>query len=258
MDESYSRYYRELWYRHWWWRARHRLVLRQVSQLLGGSEEPPASPLILDIGCCGGVTFDDLSRFGTVHGLEPDPLLVDNEPRWRHCIEQAAFGPEYRSPRRYDLILMLDVLEHIEDDAGAVANLYRMLAPGGYLLLTVPALHSLWSVHDEVNHHYRRYHRQELDQLMLSRGFEIVRSRYLFSWSLGLVYLRKWLSPRRTTQYRVRVPMAPINALCHGLTAFEERLVQFTGLRSPAGSSLMVVARRPAPLAQKSPSEWAA
>ena len=81
MQESYSTLYADLWRRHWWWRAYGReLVMRTVEQLFGGKDKPSPQRTIFDIGCAGGVSFDDLSRYGEVYGSEPDPTLVDSCP----------------------------------------------------------------------------------------------------------------------------------------------------------------------------------
>jgi len=246
MQENYSRSYPELWRRHWWWRVRHGLVLQVVDRCLR-SAQIPTTPQLLDIGCVGGLAFDALSHFGDVYGIEPDPLLVDSCPRWRDRIEMTKFGREYNSPRKYDLVLLLDVLEHIEDDHGAIADIWNLLNPGGQLVLTVPALMSLWSVHDEVNLHYRRYSGQRLRKVLTEQGFEIVVMNYCFTWPLGLMYLRKLLlgrKPRPNQDYSVRIPPWPINALFFGLSRFEQWLMH-RGVRLPIGSSLLAVARRP-------------
>src|SRR4029079_14886838 len=94
--------------------------------------------------------------FGAVEGLEPDAGVV-TDPRWQPAIRSAPLGPDFRAEEPYDLILLLDVLEHIADDVAALAAARRALRPGGHLLVTVPALPWLWSRHDEANHHHRRY-----------------------------------------------------------------------------------------------------
>ncbi len=247
MHQSYSQYYADLWRRHWWWRVRHEVVLGELSRLLppvsaDSSSEPPR---ILDIGCAGGVAFDDFSRFGDVYGIEPDAQLVESTPRWRHRVEQTMFGPNYRADQPFDVILMLDVLEHIEDDAGTLQSLFSLLKPGGHAILTVPSLNWLWSVHDDINLHFRRYHRRPLRALLTQSGFHVRRLKYLFGWSLPLVYLRKWLSPKDLKEYRVDVPSAPVNLVFAGLTRCENALSNLLGLSPPLGSSLLAVIQRP-------------
>jgi SAM-dependent methyltransferase len=247
MQATYSSIYADLWRRHWWWRVRHELVLRTVAQLCP-EHAPSVQPRhIFDIGCAGGVSFDDLSRYGAVSGLEPDPTLVDACPQWRARIELTGFGPAYVPSRQYDLVLMLDVLEHLENDTAALHSLRHLLKPGAHAILTVPALQSLWSVHDVINRHYRRYDKTGLRRLLEDSGFTVRDLRYFFFWPLGLMYLRKLLfgtQQRPGKSYTVTVPATPVNRLLIGLSRLEQRLMRF-GLRWPLGSSLLAVVEKP-------------
>jgi SAM-dependent methyltransferase len=221
--------------------------MRTVEQLFHGDDTPPSQRAIFDIGCAGGVSFDDLSRYGEVYGSEPDPTLVDSCPRWRHCIELTGFGPNYSASRQYNLVLMLDVLEHIEDAAGALGNLRQLLKPGGHAILTVPALQSLWSVHDVVNQHHRRYDKMGLHRLIKDSGLVVRELRYFFIWPLGLMYLRKLsfgTKQRARKSYTVTVPPAPVNRLFAGISRTELKLMRL-GVHWPLGSSLLAVAERP-------------
>src|SRR5438132_4976525 len=247
MQESDSTIYVDLWRHHWWWRARHELVMHTVEQLLHEDDTPPPARNILDIGCAGGVSFDDLSRYGEVYGVEPDANLVDSCPQWRERIELIRFGPSYSALRQYDLVLMLDVLEHIEDGAMALGHVRQLLKPGGLAILTVPALQSLWSVHDVINLHYRRYDKRGFKRLIEDSGFTVRDLRYFFIWPLGLMYLRKLLlgtKQRPGKSYTVRVPFPPVNRLFVGLSRSEQRLMRF-GICWPLGSSLLAVVERP-------------
>jgi SAM-dependent methyltransferase len=221
--------------------------MHTVEQLLHGDQTPPSGRTIFDIGCAGGVSFDDLSQYGEVYGLEPDPTLVDACPQWRERIELTGFGSDYSPLRQYDLVLMLDVLEHIEDDTAALGSLHHLLKPGGRAILTVPALQLLWSVHDVVNRHYRRYHKMGLQLLLEASGFAVLNLQYFFIWPLGLLYLRRLLlgtKQRPGKSYTVTVPSAPVNRLFAGLSHTEQRLMQL-GVRWPLGSSLLAVVERP-------------
>jgi SAM-dependent methyltransferase len=243
MDAAYAQGYLDLWRKHWWWQVRHQIVLGLAGGLL--RDRGPSPPTILDIGCLGGAAFDDLEALGTVYGLEPDPHLVDCQPRWRHRVRQATFGRDFQDPRSYDLVLMLDVLEHIQDDAGALERLHGALKPGGHAIVTVPALPSLWSRHDEVNHHFRRYRRGPLRRLLHGAGFEVIELRYLFLWTLGLMYLRKLVANGQGTQYRVGIPSRPVNAVFRGLCAIERWCFRSMRVGPPLGSSLLAVVQRP-------------
>jgi SAM-dependent methyltransferase len=238
MHESYSQYYADLWRRHWWWQVRHEVVMRELSHLLPSVSESAGKPQILDIGCAGGVAFDDFSRFGEVTGIEPDSQLINSSPQWRSRIEQRPFAPDYQPGQLFDVITMLDVLEHIEDDVGTLHHLHSLLKLGG---------HSLWwltSIHDEINLHFRRYHRKPFKKLLEDTGFEVLKLRYVFGWSVGLVYLRTWLKPKNIEDYHVKVPYAPVNAIFAGLTRCENSIVNTVGLSPPLGSSLLAVVRK--------------
>ncbi len=252
MQESYSKAYADLWRGHWWWQARHRIVLRLLDRWqkdfcndISPSQAIAARPAILDIGCAGGVAFDDWSRYGDVYGIEPDENLISKTSNWYERIEHTPFDAAYRSPRAYDVVLMLDVLEHIEDDDAATRKLYGILKPGGCAILTVPALPSLWSVHDEVNLHFRRYTKTTLSAVVRRAGFEICELRYLFFWSLGLVYARKWLSRGQPDAYSVSVPPRPINALMRSCSLCEAWLTETLRIPVPCGSSLVAILRKP-------------
>lgn len=249
MDSAYSRQYSTLWRSHWWWRARHRVVMKQLQLAVAPWQSQSIRPLLLDIGCGGGLAFDDFTSLTDVHGVEPDPELVNAVPRWRDRVHFAPFSPEYQDPdgRRYHIAVMLDVLEHLEDDAGCLRNVARHLQEDGRFICTVPALPSLWSRHDEVNRHYRRYRPMELYRRMSESGFEVESMRYLFGWSVPLVYARKWCfraNGQAGDRYQVQTPNALVNNVMAWLTHTEEWLVERTGWSIPMGSSLLAMGRR--------------
>ncbi len=152
---------------------------------------------ILDVGCGDGLFFEHLERFGHVDGLEPDGTLV-NDPRWRSRIRIARLEQGDQGPDSYDLVLMLDVLEHIEDERGALSAAYSALRPGGHLLVTVPALSWLWSRHDEANAHFRRYGHRGLGRVLENAGFAVETVRYFFVWTVAPLVVRRWLGPAGT------------------------------------------------------------
>jgi SAM-dependent methyltransferase len=245
VQDEYARHYRTLWDRHWWWRSRESYLLRWVARLC---QEPQRGGLrILDVGCGDGLFFDRLERFGRVEGVEPDASLV-SDPRWRDRIRVAAVGEGALPRSAYDLVLMLDVLEHIADDRAALAEVRGALKPGGHLLLTVPALRVLWSRHDEVNEHHRRYHRRGLTRLLGSAGFAVRDVRYFFAWTVAPLLVRRWLSPAGGTGRRrlaadvaTTVPPAPVNHFLTLVSRGDHALGRV--VRWPLGSSLMALAR---------------
>lgn len=245
MLAAYAKNYRRLWEDHWWWQARRRFVLDWLERLSARR----APERILDIGCGDGLFFDALSRFGEPWGVETDEGLVDPSGKWAARIKIAPFGAGYEDGRDYGLITMLDSLEHIEDDAAAARRAAALLAPGGFFFLTVPALPSLWSVHDEANKHFRRYTRAALRAVLEGAGLEVETVGSFFGWPVLPLYARKLLGGGKTPaeaagDYAVLPPPRPVNAVLYAATALEQSLSGPYG--TPIGSSLFAVARRKA------------
>jgi SAM-dependent methyltransferase len=244
---DYAQGYRLLWEHHWWWRSREAYLLGWIGRL---HRRAPRSRLrILDVGCGDGLFFERLEAFGPVEGLEPDANVV-TDPRWRDQIRPAALGEPSAAVREksYDLVLMLDVLEHIADDREALRAARSAVRPGGHLLLTVPALGWLWSRHDEVNDHFRRYNRSLLVALLRDAGFKVETVRYFFVWTVAPMLVRRWVSrPRAGRAGRpardaaVSIPPTPVNKLLTLASRGEHALGNL--IRWPIGSSLLALAR---------------
>lgn len=234
MDPSYAREYRELAVRHWWWRARNAHVRTRVGGLLRGRRDAR----ILDIGCGDGVLFPFLSTFGAVEGVEPDPLTVSADGPWRSAIHLQPFDATFAPATRYDLILMLDVLEHLDAPADALRHAATLLAPGGRILITVPAFMSLWTHHDAVNRHVTRFTRATLAPVAGRAGLTVLTTEYLFQWLFGaklIERLKEWL---RGPSPLPAVPAHPVNELLYRVSLAEARA---GGTWLPFGSSLLAV-----------------
>jgi SAM-dependent methyltransferase len=193
---------------------------------------------MLDIGCGNGVIWKRLLEHGDVEGIEPDGQLIPADSPWRPKIEIAPFPGRPRI-ERYDLILMLDVLEHIEDDRDALRALARRMDVGAHLVVTVPALQWAFSSWDTELGHFRRYSRQSLSGVVTEAGFAVVRCDYLFPELLPLLTARKL---RRAVRAHADFPqlspaVAQLGYRVSSATASLRRLW-------PAGTSLLLVARR--------------
>ena len=171
MDEQELRTLLEVDEDHWWYRGRRRIIRAELDRL-----PLRAGTRVLDAGCGSGRTLQDLRVYGEVAGIELSPIAAE-QARERDLgevrvgrIEELPWGDGV-----FDLVTCLDVLEHTPDDTLALRELRRVTSPGGWLLLTVPAYPKLWSTHDEVNHHYRRYTRPTLRQAATSAGWHVAR-----------------------------------------------------------------------------------
>jgi SAM-dependent methyltransferase len=242
MDRDYELQTHQAEDRHWWYRGRRKVIERVVEDL-----RLPARARILDAGCGSGRNMVELARHGTVTGVELADASV-SLARERGAGEVIA-GSVLEMPFEagsFDLAASLDVIEHLEDDLTALRELRRVVAPGGSLLVTVPAYQWLWSGHDEINHHFRRYTRRSLQRAGEEAGWQQVRTTYFNSLLLPAAILLRVLDrfSRKTTESSLDlwVPPAPLNWLLERPLAFEASLIGRGG-RIPAGLSLLAVFR---------------
>lgn len=238
MDPAYARSYRELYEHHWWWRARESMVL----MVLEGLAPAGGFGRILDVGCGDGLFLPRLKALGDPEGVEPDASIVTDLGRSRGPIYQQPFDATFHPGHAYGLVLMLDVLEHLADPVAAMEHAKRLLAPGGRLVVTVPAFPVLWTSHDEYNHHLRRYRRRSLEQEVRAAGLEVELMRFFFHWMFPIklaLSVCERLKLFRTR--RARVPTAVANNLIYTVSRLEQRLT--AKISVPFGNSILAVLR---------------
>ena len=235
MDSRYGERYRELYERHWWWRARTEFIVETVRRLR------PQSGYILDIGCGDGLFFDRLAEFGEVEGVEPSSDLVNPHNPHHNRIYISPFDEAFDPKKQYSLVLMLDVLEHLEDATAALRHVAALLKPEGRFVATVPAFKSLWTNHDVLNHHVTRYTKSSLRDVIRDTGLHIQDVRYLYHWTCPLkLAVRATESLFRRQPKPPRIPPRVINELLYRFSRIEQRTL--TSLPMPFGSSLLIIA----------------
>jgi len=242
MDRDYELQTHRAEDRHWWYRGRRQVLDRVISGL-----RLPARARILDAGCGSGRNMVELARHGAVSGVELSSTSVALA-RARNAGEVIA-GSVLEMPFEsdgFDLAVCLDVIEHLADDVAALRELRRVVAPGGLLLVTVPAYQWLWSGHDEVNHHHRRYNSRSLERAAAQAGWERVRTTHFNSLLLPVAILLRILDRvnRSTTESSLDlwVPPQPLNWLLERPMLLEAALIGRGG-RIPVGLSLLAVFR---------------
>lgn len=237
MNENYGAEYASLYAEHWWWRSRESMIVDIIRRL-----NMPVPTTVLDVGCGDAVAFPALSQFGRVVGIEIDRSLVSEGNPYAKVIHHEPLGdPVYRR-KQFGLITALDVIEHIEDDQQAVADMVHMLLPGGMLVVTVPAFMSLWDKHDVINHHFRRYTSREVLDLLSPHG-DVLQVGYLFHSLYFLKRLVKAINvfrPGSVVQHAV--PAGFVNRFMRRVCVQEYRWCR--RLSVPFGSSVVGVLRR--------------
>lgn len=238
MDPNYGVKYRQLYERHWWWRAREAAVL----EVLRAHQPAEGWQRILDVGCGDGLFFDRLLELGEVEGVEPEAALVRSDCPHRARIKVVPFDSSSFHPgKQYSLILMLDVLEHMPDPVAALIYARSLLTPNGVLLATVPAFNLLWTNHDVINRHVTRYRKATFHPLFSQAGLKILEERYLFQWMFPAKLLTRALERICSTPPRVpSVPPRWINQSLLGISRLERKILG--PLRMPFGTSFMVLA----------------
>lgn len=239
MERAAYREMADLDQRHWWYRGRREILAELIRRVAA----PPADARILEIGCGTGHNLEMLRRFGTIDAVE-----LDDESR---AIAERRLGrdiicarlPELEgiADRHYDLIATLDVIEHIDDDQAAVGAIAGKLKRGGKFVMTVPAHPWMWSAHDTVNHHKRRYSKAQLKQLIETSPLKLEKLGYFNSLLFPLAVADRVASKvRGKDDADVKLPSRPLNSALEAVFSSERHFVGRLPL--PPGLSLFAVA----------------
>ena len=229
----------ELDQRHWWYRARRRVLSALIRRLV----DPPQGAAILEIGCGTGHNLAMLGEFGAVDALELDEeaRAVAEERLGREVMKSPLPELSEVASRHYDLIGAFDVIEHIDDDRAAIHSIAARLKPGGRLVVTVPAHQWMWSAHDIVNHHKRRYSKSALRALIESSPLRLDAIGYFNSLLFPVAVAERMSSKLRgKDDADLKLPPAPLNAALESAFAAERHLIGRVPL--PPGLSLFAVA----------------
>jgi len=231
--------------RHWWFKGRRRIVASLLRSLLDGR----SGLRLLEIGCGTGGMLPILAAHGRVTGIDPSEDAI-RYSRQRHGREaellRVDFPAELPPGGGYDVVALFDVLEHLDDDVLALRRAASLLADGGLVVATVPAHRFLWSPHDVINHHRRRYARRELYSRIREAGLRVERVSYfnmfLFPAVLLARLLRRDAAAASNGESDFKVVPGPLNAFLALLFGSERLFLRLTDL--PFGVSLLAVARK--------------
>ena len=244
-SDEYKKMY-ELEDLYWWFIGRRKLVQWLLKQHNPNGKDS----LLFDLGCGTGLNVSTFAPDYKIFGsdLSPEALRFCRERNVDGLFSSSADAIALRD-ESVDVVMALDVLEHVREDLPALRETNRILTPGGKLILTVPAYGFLWSEHDEALHHHRRYVARELRAKLIASNFEVERSTYFITGLFfPILFFRLWQGLRRTSieaSVSYRLPPAWINRTLVWLLDIERFLLDHINL--PFGVSLVVVGRKPRP-----------
>lgn len=234
---------------HWWFVGRRKILNSALKHTLRSRRETSA-PRVLEIGAGTGGNHDLLSHYGNTSFVEMEPLARDIfKKRFPDADLHDGKLPDdlpFATDQQFDLICLFDVLEYVEDDKAALAQLRSMLAPEGHLVLTVPAYQFLFGAHDRLHHHHRRYHHAALAALLTGSGFKVEKISYMNMVLLPLALVARGVDKlcKRAKSSGTDMPAPWLNKILSSLFGAEALLVP--SVRLPCGLSLLIIAERQA------------
>ncbi|HEV2803336.1 MAG TPA: class I SAM-dependent methyltransferase [Chthoniobacterales bacterium] len=245
--EFYAEYF-ELEDKHWWFVGRRRLLLKLLGRVFHPADSD-APREILDVGCGTGTMLQHLSAYGNTTGADADADAVYFcRRRGLENVLQLTDATLPFEPGTFDLVTMLDVLEHIDDDLGMLGEVFRVLKPDGLVLATVPAYRFLWGPQDEISLHKRRYRAKELKARLEHAGFSLLKLSYfntlLFPF-IAAIRLGRKIVPGETAELKSDFTLTKagfLNQLLASIFAWERHLI--TRFDLPFGVSIVALARK--------------
>jgi SAM-dependent methyltransferase len=227
---------------HWWYVARRAIVFDELRRVLDGGA---FRPRILDLGCGTGRNLVELQTIGEPVGLDLErrALCFSLERGTRSLVQSAAEALPFRA-ESFDVVMALDLLEHLDDDIGGAREVARVLRPGGHFVVFVPAYQWLWGPQDDVSHHRRRYTPHSIRQVLRAGGFRLRRLTHANLLLLPLILAgRQYLRiARRRVETENRLHPSWSNGMLASIFLAERHLLRWADL--PLGVSLLGVATK--------------
>lgn len=232
----------EIQKKHWWFVTRKNIVLDFVDRFLPKDDQVK----ILDIGCGSGLMLNDLEKVGQTFGMDmSDEAISFSKEIFGGTVEKGALPDQVPYQEDFfDLITALDVIEHIDDDVGSISAIRDLLVPGGKCIFTVPAYMFLWSAHDDMNQHKRRYTLPELNEKLVKAGFSVEKISYYNTLLFPAVFLVRMLNNvlRREGASDTDMPGRAMNYVLKKIFGIEKYLLRYFNL--PFGVSVLAVVRK--------------
>ena len=242
MNVEMYRIFFEIQKKHWWFVTRKNVVLDVIKRYLTKNDQIK----VLDIGCGSGLMLTSLDEIGETYGMDmSDEALSFSKEIFTGRVEKGALPDQLPYQENFfDLITALDVIEHIDNDVDSISAIRSLLAPGGKVVFTVPAYMFLWSPHDEMNEHKRRYTLPERKKKLVEAGFTVEKISYYNTFLFPAVFLVRMLNNglKRDGASDMDMPSSPLNYVLKKIFGIEKYLLRYLNL--PFGVSVLAVVRK--------------
>jgi len=225
---------------HWWFMAKRHIVMSLIKKY---APEIGENSFILDAGCGTGGNIEYFRKLSAnIKGMEMcDAARVLAGEKTGAEVLYGRFPDEIPyADGSFDLVLMLDVLEHIDDDTASLKNIRDKIRDDSYLVLTVPAFKFLWSAHDESHQHKRRYLLHELEQKAVRCGYEPVYSSYFNTFLFPLIAIIRLLKCGKSDDLKQTNRI--LNKILYKIMSFEAVLMN--AIKLPFGVSIVMVLKK--------------
>lgn len=227
---------------YWWFVVKFQLVRSIIKKYCN----LPANSTIIDIGCGTGGFSSKIADEYNVLCLDTSPIALEYcQKRGLKNLYNLYLEDFPKDKYQVQAATMLDVVEHIDDDKKFIGDVYNLLAGDGWVVVTVPAYQWLWSTHDEIHHHKRRYSKKQIVDLLKNSGFKPVFSSYFNTLLFPAAVLKRFIdkiSGKKHGDSPVDEVSPFINNLFKRIFKLEISLLKF--LRFPFGVSIIVVAQK--------------
>jgi len=246
MDKEYELKYHQLEEEYWWFKSRRSMVFSLIEKMNLSKDAK-----ILEVGCSGGPLLELLKNEGyhNTYGIDLSENAIDvcKERGILNAFQMDAVNLQF-SDSEFDLVIASDILEHIEDEMSALAEWNRVLKLNGKLIVFVPAFNSLWSQHDEINYHFRRYTKKMLLGSLTKNGFNVNNSSYwnfvlFFPSFIFRFFQRKFQGNRNEkSQGQLYEINSSLNNVLNGLITVENKMLNH--MKFPLGVSVFAICQK--------------
>ena len=242
MDKAFYRKFFEVQKKHWWFVSKKKIVLDFIDRYLSTNDNHK----ILDIGCGSGLMLNALEQIGDTYGMDmSDEAINFSREIFSGTVKKGMLPDNIPYDEEYfSIVIALDVIEHVNDDRASLAAIRSHIVEGGQAIISVPACMFLWSEHDVLNEHKRRYTLEELKGKLIEAGFTIEKISYFNTFLFPLISLVRMINNllKRKGASEIDLPHPAINFIVEKIFSLEKYFLRI--MNFPIGVSVLAVVRK--------------